>query len=70
MILRDGKRVEIIAEKLVVGDIVFIKGGDKIPADLRLLDCQGCKVRSWEIYTMIGKSYGFLASNMKQVKQP
>ncbi|XP_073458233.1 potassium-transporting ATPase alpha chain 2-like [Aquarana catesbeiana] len=44
VILRDGKRVEIIAEKLVVGDIVFIKGGDKIPADLRLLDCQGCKV--------------------------
>ncbi|KAG8567645.1 hypothetical protein GDO81_013727 [Engystomops pustulosus] len=44
LVIRDGKRFEILAEKLVVGDIVFIKGGDKIPADLRLLECQGCKV--------------------------
>uniref|UniRef100_A0A8C5WJX0 Sodium/potassium-transporting ATPase subunit alpha n=1 Tax=Leptobrachium leishanense TaxID=445787 RepID=A0A8C5WJX0_9ANUR len=42
--LRDGKRVEMNAEKLVVGDIVFIKGGDKIPADLRFLEVHGCKV--------------------------
>ncbi|XP_044134056.1 potassium-transporting ATPase alpha chain 2-like [Bufo gargarizans] len=44
LILRDGKRIEMLAENLVVGDIVFIKGGDKIPADLRMLECQGCKV--------------------------
>ncbi|XP_068098326.1 potassium-transporting ATPase alpha chain 2-like [Hyperolius riggenbachi] len=44
LVLRDGKRIEMIAEKLVVGDIVFIKGGDKIPADLRIIESHGCKV--------------------------
>lgn len=28
----------------MVGDIVEIKGGDQIPADIRLLSAQGCKV--------------------------
>ncbi|KAM5131993.1 potassium-transporting ATPase alpha chain 2-like [Mantella aurantiaca] len=44
LVLRDGKRIELLAENLVVGDIVYIKGGDKIPADLRMLESQGCKV--------------------------
>ncbi|CAH2319010.1 potassium-transporting ATPase alpha chain 2 [Pelobates cultripes] len=44
LVLRDGKRLEINAEKLVLGDIVFVKGGDKIPADLRFLEVHGCKV--------------------------
>ncbi|XP_073425979.1 potassium-transporting ATPase alpha chain 2-like isoform X2 [Dendrobates tinctorius] len=44
LVLRDGKRIEMIAENLVVGDIVFIKGGDKIPADIRVFESHGCKV--------------------------
>ncbi|XP_077115952.1 potassium-transporting ATPase alpha chain 2-like [Ranitomeya variabilis] len=44
LVLRDGKRIEMIAEKLVTGDVVFIKGGDKIPADIRILESHGCKV--------------------------
>ncbi|XP_068098327.1 potassium-transporting ATPase alpha chain 2-like [Hyperolius riggenbachi] len=44
LVLRDGQRVELIAEKLVVGDIVYLKGGDKIPADLRIIESHGCKV--------------------------
>ncbi|XP_075695100.1 potassium-transporting ATPase alpha chain 2-like [Rhinoderma darwinii] len=44
LVLRDGKRIEMLAENLVTGDIVYIKGGDKIPADLRLLESHGCKV--------------------------
>ncbi|KAG8430254.1 hypothetical protein GDO86_018148 [Hymenochirus boettgeri] len=44
LVLRDGKRAELLAERLVIGDIVYVKGGDKIPADLRLLESQGCKV--------------------------
>ncbi|KAG9463349.1 hypothetical protein GDO78_021932 [Eleutherodactylus coqui] len=44
LVLRNGKRIEMIAEHLVVGDIVFVKGGDKIPGDLRILESQGCKV--------------------------
>ncbi|XP_077115951.1 potassium-transporting ATPase alpha chain 2-like [Ranitomeya variabilis] len=44
LVLRDGKRKEMIAENLVTGDIIFIKGGDKIPADIRILESSGCKV--------------------------
>ncbi|KAM4015308.1 potassium-transporting ATPase alpha chain 2-like [Anomaloglossus baeobatrachus] len=44
LVLRDGKRNEMLAENLVTGDIVFIKGGDKIPADIRILESHGCKV--------------------------
>ncbi|CAG0956966.1 H+-transporting ATPase [Phycisphaerales bacterium] len=35
---RDGERRRIDAAHLVVGDIVIVEPGDKVPADLRLLD--------------------------------
>ena len=35
---RDGKINAIPAEELVVGDIVFLSAGDRVPADLRLID--------------------------------
>lgn len=44
LVIRDSEKKIIPAEKLVVGDIVEIKGGDQIPADIRLLSSQGCKV--------------------------
>lgn len=44
LVLRDSEKKVIPAEQLVVGDIVEIKGGDQIPADIRLLFTQGCKV--------------------------
>jgi len=36
-VLRNGKRLTIAAEQLVPGDIVLLEAGDKVPADLRLL---------------------------------
>ena len=36
-VLRDGKQVEIAADRLVPGDIAFFKAGSKIPADIRIL---------------------------------
>jgi magnesium-transporting ATPase (P-type) len=36
-VLRDGRRMTIEAEQLVAGDIVQLEPGDKVPADLRLL---------------------------------
>lgn len=35
---RDGKMITIPAKELVVGDVVFLSAGDRVPADLRLTD--------------------------------
>jgi magnesium-transporting ATPase (P-type) len=40
-VLRGGQRVTLPAEQLVPGDIVLIEAGDKVPADLRLLQAEG-----------------------------
>ncbi|MBW2999195.1 calcium-transporting P-type ATPase, PMR1-type [Candidatus Woesearchaeota archaeon] len=37
-VLRDGKEIEIDAEKLVPGDIIILETGEKIPADSRLIE--------------------------------
>jgi magnesium-transporting ATPase (P-type) len=42
--LRDGRRQSIDAEELVVGDIVFLTPGDRVPADLRVLDSKNLRV--------------------------
>lgn len=39
-VLRDGKRQTIPAEELVPGDIVLVESGDRVPADLRLLEAR------------------------------
>lgn len=43
-VLRDGRRVEIAAEKLVPGDIVQLEPGDKVPADLRLISASSLSI--------------------------
>lgn len=37
-VLRDGRAVEVLPEDLVLGDVVLLKAGDIVPADLRLLE--------------------------------
>ncbi|CAL8290978.1 unnamed protein product [Lota lota] len=44
LVIRDGEKNCINAEEVVVGDLVEVKGGDRIPADLRVVSAQGCKV--------------------------
>ncbi|MDI5983263.1 HAD-IC family P-type ATPase [Halomonas sp. M4R5S39] len=39
-VLRDGRRDVIPAEELVPGDIVLVESGDRVPADLRLLEAR------------------------------
>lgn len=36
--------MQLATEKLVVGDIVEVKGGDRIPADIRIISAMGFKV--------------------------
>ena len=44
VVTRDGILNDIDVRDLAVGDIVQIKLGDKIPADIRLIQCEGLKV--------------------------
>ncbi|MBI4664732.1 MAG: cation-translocating P-type ATPase [Verrucomicrobia bacterium] len=37
-VLRDGCEVEIPARDLVPGDVIFLRAGDKVPADVRLIE--------------------------------
>ena len=43
-VLRDGRRQEVEASDLVPGDIVFLSPGDKVPADLRLIEVRSLRV--------------------------
>ncbi len=42
--LRDGQKKSIAAEELIPGDVVFLKGGDRIPADLRLFQAKNLQI--------------------------
>jgi len=41
---RDGQKHTLAAEDLVIGDIVHLNPGDKVPADIRLLDITALRV--------------------------
>ena len=42
--LRGGNKVEIDSSELVIGDIVFLESGDKISADMRIIECHNFTV--------------------------
>ena len=42
--LREGDKINIKAEDLTVGDVVEVKFGDRIPADIRVVEARGFKV--------------------------
>lgn len=44
LVLRDGEKQTLRAEDLVLGDIVEVKFGDRIPADLRVIAAHAFKV--------------------------
>ncbi|TRZ00058.1 hypothetical protein DNTS_028882 [Danionella cerebrum] len=44
LVIREGEKLQINAEEVVAGDLVEVKGGDRIPADLRIISAHGCKV--------------------------
>ncbi len=43
-IIRGGKEKELSAGEVVPGDVVLLKEGDRVPADIRLLEVTGMKV--------------------------
>ena len=44
-VIRAGKHLVVAAKNLVVGDVVLVKSGDKIPADLRLSNTKNLQVQ-------------------------
>merc|ERR1719334_739576 len=42
--IRNGEKLNLHAEELVVGDIIEVKFGDRVPADMRMLAAHGFKV--------------------------
>jgi magnesium-transporting ATPase (P-type) len=44
-VIRDGTRKAMDAAELVIGDIVFVQSGDRIPADMRVVSCTDLQVR-------------------------
>ncbi len=38
VVIRDGKEVKILPKEVVPGDIVILNTGDRVPADIRLLE--------------------------------
>jgi len=45
VVIREGKQHHIPAEQLVVGDIVILEAGARVPADLRLLETHSLQVQ-------------------------
>ena len=39
-----GKKTEIQPRELVIGDIIELKAGDPVPADIRIIAVDKCKV--------------------------
>lgn len=44
-VIRDGNRVEIDAQEVVPGDIIFVESGNKVPADIRLFQVSNLAVQ-------------------------
>ena len=44
-VLREGKKMSIAAQQLVPGDVVLLRPGDKVPADLRLFSLKGLQIQ-------------------------
>ena len=42
--IRDGEKLNIKAEELTVGDVIDVKFGDRVPADIRVVEAKGFKV--------------------------
>jgi P-type E1-E2 ATPase len=65
-VLRECVEEEVPAEELVMGDIIFMKAGDIVPADSRILESNGFTVDNSVItgesepYELVSFGVGFL----------
>lgn len=45
--LREGEKLTIKADELTMGDIIEVKFGDRVPADIRVIEATSFKVNWW-----------------------
>lgn len=43
-VMRDGKLTQVDSRDLVLGDVVFLEAGDRVPADLRVIQSDGLSI--------------------------
>ncbi len=60
MTLRDGERHQLDSDLLVPGDVVLLESGDKVPADLRLLESHNLSVQE---SALTGESVSVIKQN-------
>ncbi|XP_051560194.1 sodium/potassium-transporting ATPase subunit alpha-1-like [Myxocyprinus asiaticus] len=49
LVVRDGEKKSISAEEVAAGDLVEVKGGDRIPADLCIISTHRGKVDNYSL---------------------
>ena len=59
-VIRNGETKKIRVHEIVVGDIVVLKAGDNVPADIRIISCNNFKCNE---SSMTGESHSILKSN-------
>lgn len=52
-VIREGEKLTVRAEDLVLGDVVDVKFGDRIPADIRIIETRGFKVTNYYYYVLL-----------------
>jgi Mg2+-importing ATPase len=72
VVRRSGKEKTIESDDVTVGDVVVVRAGDKIAADMVFLECHGVMVDEEALTgesTAVEKSVGAVAPEMKQMHQ-
>jgi sodium/potassium-transporting ATPase subunit alpha len=67
LVIRNGEESSIEALKLVPGDLIRLKGGENIPADIRIIECQEMKVNN---ASLTGESDDLLRKVQKTADNP
>lgn len=63
--VREGEKLNVQAEELCMGDIIEVKFGDRIPADVRVIEARGFKVSFWFLSTLLSKHSRFCGQHIQ-----
>lgn len=67
-VIRGGEVMNIVSKEVVIGDLIEMKFGDQIPADVRIIKSQGFKVSTWIQFPSFIKE-AVLGFNLKNDKR-